>query len=141
MRKLQGVVVVWVCLVCSLCSIAGDFKLYPGATLEEQATQEMRETAQAANMAHLRSAVYTTSDSFQQVCSFYKGIAEELSMPRSSGTSGSPKKYENYELWEAYFIFDGAKDLATSKLWVKVQRPYIGVEVRNMTAIVVVEKP
>ena len=44
------------------------------------------------------------------------------------------------DLWEAYFILDEAKDLQDSKLWVKVQRPYIGGEVRDVTAIVVTEK-
>jgi hypothetical protein len=29
-------------------------------------------------------------------------------------------------LRETYFIFDGAKDITTSKLWIKIQRPYIG---------------
>jgi len=46
----------------------------------------------------------------------------------------------DYDLWEAYFIFDGAQDLANSKLWVKVQRPYIGEDIRDVTAIVVSEK-
>ncbi len=63
-------------------------------------------------------------------------------MPRASGTSGKPRKSETFQrdLWEAYFIFDGAKDLMSSKLWVKVQRPYIGEEVRDVTAIIVSEK-
>ena len=30
------------------------------------------------------------------------------------------------ELKEAYFIFDDAGDLSTSKHWVKIQRPYLG---------------
>ncbi|MGQ9569350.1 MAG: hypothetical protein ACUVUQ_00630, partial [Thermodesulfovibrionales bacterium] len=78
----------------------------------------------------------------QKVSSFYKGIAKEYSMPRASGTSGKPRKSDLFEgdLWEAYFIFDGAKDLASSKLWVKVQRPHIGEDVRDVTAIVVTEK-
>jgi hypothetical protein len=119
---------------------AGDFKLYPGAKLDEQATKQARDMAAAAKMGNVKSSIYTTSDSFEKVASFYKGISKEYQMPRSSGTSGKPKKYEKYDLWEAYFIFDGAKDLASSKLWVKVQRPYIGEEVHNVTAIVVSEK-
>jgi hypothetical protein len=71
--------------------------------------------------------------------------------PRASGTSGKPKKYEGYDLLEAYFIFDGASDLMSSKLWIKVQRPYIGrvkmegfqpkyEDVRDVTAFVVAEQ-
>ena len=32
------------------------------------------------------------------------------------------------ELKEAYFIFDNAADIMTSKHWIKIQRPYLGKE-------------
>jgi len=67
-------------------------------------------------------------------------MSKEYIMPRASGTSGKPKKYEKYDLYEAFFIFDDAKDLASSKLWVKVQRPYIENDVRDITVILVTEK-
>lgn len=124
----------------SLNADGADFQVYPGAKVDEKATQESREAARAAKMTNVRSTIYTTSDSFEKVASFYKGISKEYSMPRASGTSGKPKKYEKYELWEAFFIFDGAQDLSTSKLWIKVQRPFIGEEVREVTAIVVSER-
>ena len=124
----------------ALSADGADFQVYPGAKVDEKATQESREAARAAKMTNVRSTVYTTPDSFQKVASFYKSIAKEYSMPRASGTSGKPKKYEKYELWEAFFIFDGAQDLSTSKLWIKVQRPFIGEEVREVTAIVVSER-
>ncbi len=119
---------------------AAEFKLYPGAKLDEKATQEAMAAAQAAKMSNAKSRIYTHTDSFQKVASFYNGIAKEYRMPRASGVSGKPKKYDKYDLYEAYFIFDDAKDLMTSKLWIKVQRPYIGEEVRDITAIVVSEK-
>ncbi|MGC8810602.1 MAG: hypothetical protein ACP5Q3_10180 [bacterium] len=119
---------------------AGEFKLYPGAKLDEKATKEAQDMAAAAKMSNVKASIYTTADSFAKVASFYKGLAKEYTMPRASGTSGKPKKYEKYDLWEAFFIFDGAKDLSTSKLWIKVQRPYIGEEVRDVTAIVLSEK-
>ncbi len=119
---------------------AADFKPYPGAKLDNKATKEANEAARAAKMTNVKSAIYTTSDSFQKVASFYKGMANEYAMPRASGVSGKPNKYGKYDLFEAYFIFDSAKDLAGSKLWIKVQRPYIGEDVRDVTAIVVTEK-
>lgn len=118
---------------------ASQFKVYPGAGLDEKATKEAREIASQAKQAG-RSTIYTTKDSFKKVAAFYKDLGREFSMPRSSGISGQPKKYEKYELWEAYFILDGAQDLSSSKSWVKVQRPYIGSQVKDVTAIVVVEK-
>ena len=119
---------------------ASEFKVYPGAKIDEKATKEANEAAQAAKMSNVKSTIYTTTDSFPKVSSFYKGIAKEYTMPRASGTSGKPKKYEKYDLYEAFFIFDDAKDLASSKLWVKVQRPYIGNDVRDITVILVTEK-
>jgi hypothetical protein len=124
----------------SMVSSAAEFKLYPGAKIDETATQEARKAAAAAKMTGVRSTIYTTPDSFDKVASFYKGIAKEYSMPRASGTSGKPKKYETYDLWEAFFIFDGRKDLSASKLWIKIQRPFIGEEIRDVTAVFVTEK-
>lgn len=119
---------------------AAEFKPYAGAKIDEKAAKEAMEAAQAAKMSKVKATIYTTTDSFQAVSSFYKGIAKEYTMPRASETTGKPKKYEKYDLYEAFFIFDGAKDLANSKLWVKVQRPYIGEDVRDVTAIMVSEK-
>lgn len=136
-RFLLGVLV-----ACMLAVPAwgADFRLYPGAKPDEAATREAMEAAAAAKMTNVQTSIYTTEDPFAKVAAFYQGIAVEYAMPRVSGVSGRPKKYENFDLWEAYFIFDGAKDLASSKRWVKVQRPYIGEEVRDITAIVVTEK-
>ena len=119
---------------------ASEFKVYPGAKIDEKTTKEANEAAQGAKMSNVKSTIYTTTDSFPKVTSFYKGMSKEYIMPRASGTSGKPKKYEKYDLYEAFFIFDGAKDLASSKLWVKVQRPYIGNDVRDITVILVTEK-
>lgn len=140
MERISLALVVIMYFLFSGVVFAAEFKPYPGARVDEQATQESRDAAKAAKMANVRSTVYTTSDSFSKVASFYKEIAKEFAMPRASGTTGKPKKHEKYDLWEAYFIFDGAKDLASSKLWVKVQQPYIGEDVRDITAIVVTEK-
>jgi hypothetical protein len=46
--------------------------------------------------------------------------------------SGQPVKW-------AFFIFDGGKDLASSKYWMKIQRPSVGgadgQEIRDVTVI------
>ena len=119
---------------------ASEFKVYPGAKIDEKTTKEANEAAQGAKMSNVKSTIYTTTDSFPKVTSFYKGMSKEYIMPRASGTSGKPQKYEKYDLYEAFFIFDDAKDLASSKLWVKIQRPYIGNDVRDITVILVTEK-
>lgn len=126
-------------LCLPVAGFASQFKVYPGASLDEKATKLAVEMAAQAKQAG-KSRIYTTKDSFQKVALFYKELGREFPMSRSSGISGQPKKYDKYELWEAYFILDGAQDLSTSKSWVKVQRPYIGEKVLDVTAIVVVEK-
>jgi hypothetical protein len=126
--------------ILALPGQAAEFVLYPGATLDEAATKEAMEAAAAAKMTGVKTAIYTTSDAFAKVAKFYQGMGTEYAMPRASGVSGQPKKSAEYDLWEAYFILDGAKGLASSKRWVKVQRPYIGEAVQDVTAIVVTEK-
>ena len=138
----------WLSIAFTLATLifAAEFKSYPGSKVDEEATKDASKAAAAAG-ADLKATVYTTSDSFEKVALFYKGIGKEYLMPRASGTAGKPKKREGYDLWEAYFILDGANDLAGSKLWVKVQRPYVGMPsgansaaVRDVTAIVVTQK-
>lgn len=138
MRKLICVGLLMI-LCHPLVAVASQFKVYPGATLDEKATKEARELAAQVKKAG-SSTIYTTKDSFQKVALFYKELGKEITMPRSSGTKGNPKKMEKYELWEAYFVLDGAQDLSSSKSWVKVQRPYIGDQIKDVTAILVVEK-
>lgn len=128
-------------------AMAADFKPYPGAVLDEKATREGNEMAGKANTG-MSAAIYTTQDAFAKVAAFYKALGAEYMMPRSSGTAGQPKKSGGYDLWEAYFILDGAKDLATSRAWVKVQRPAIGLymeematmKVRDVTVILLSQK-
>jgi hypothetical protein len=138
--KKTACVLLLVFFLFSAVIFAAEFKAYPGAKIDEKATKQAREGAITAKMPDVKPTIYTASDSFEKVASFYKGIAKEYMMPRASGTSGKPKKREGYDLWEAYFIFDGAQDLASSKLWIKVHRPYIGRDIRHVTAIVVSEK-
>ncbi len=132
-------------LILAAAASAGEFKAYPGAKLDEKASKE---AAAASKSMGVTTDVYTTNDTFAAVASFYKGVAKEYAMPRASGTAGNPKKRGGYDLYEAYFIFDGAQDLTGSSLWVKVQRPAIGLyaedlasnKIRDITIITVSKK-
>jgi hypothetical protein len=108
---------------------AADFKVYPGAKLDEKLSKEAK------------ARIYVTSESYEKVSEFYKAIGKEYNMP---GISGKTKKLPSgNELKQAFFIFDGAGDLGSSKLWAKIQRPYIGLKLEegpNKTYIIVVEK-
>jgi hypothetical protein len=71
----------------------------------------------------LKIIIFTTNDFFENVVAFYRGIAREYRMPGMAGRS--TKLSSGQELKEAYFIFDDAADIMTSKHWIKIQRPYL----------------
>ncbi len=127
-------------LFISIAALAADFTPYPGATLDEEATAEARGFAVEAKLKDLKPYIYTTPDPFEKVAAFYKARGRELIVPGASGTGGKPKKKETFDLWEAYFLLDNATDLESSRLWVKVQRPYVSEEIKDLTVIIVTDR-
>ena len=109
-------------------TLAGAFKVYPGARLEE--VYEAKQSETGAKMSKSpKVIIFITNDLFENVVTFYRGITREYRIP---GSSGKPTKLSSgQELKEAYFIFDNAADIMTSKHWIKIQRPYLG---RSQTA-------
>ena len=110
------------------CS-AQDFKPYAGSKLDEKASREA--SAAAPGKA---SEVYTTGDSLDKVYTFYKSMYKESTM-RSTG----PKLPSGQQVKWFFFILDGETTLAKSKLWLKIQRPYVGgadgQDIRDITII------
>ena len=92
---------------------AQDFKVYPGGKIDADAGRQ-------ASSKKSQSEVYVTSDSFDRVYAFYKGLYKEhpWKVPAPTLPSGKPVRW-------AFFILDGAKDLKESKFWLKIQYPYI----------------
>jgi hypothetical protein len=127
----------------------GGFKVYPGARVEE--VYEPNQSATGAKMSKpAKVMIFTTNDFFENVVAFYRGTGREY---RMSGSSGKPIKLPSgQELKEAYFIFDNAADIMTSKHWIKIQRPYLSrgrtregspgkyEAVRDVTAIIEEDK-
>ena len=113
----------------NLPCLAQDSKPYPGAKLDEKSSREASVTAPGK-----QSEVYTTGDAFEKVYAFYKGLYKEYTMSKSSPTLPSGQQIK----W-AFFILDGGKDLASSKYWMKIQRPYVGgadgQDIRDVTVI------
>jgi hypothetical protein len=124
---------------------AADFKVYPGAKIDEKLTKEANDfgakAAAGSKMTVPRATIYTTGDAYEKVYSFYKGVGKEYQMPNVSVTKNTLPSGK--ELKYSFFIFDGAKDLMSSKLYGKIQRPYIGMDMKegpDMTYIIVSEK-
>jgi hypothetical protein len=130
-------------------SFSASFKVYPGAKLDEIYEPKQSEVGSKISKAS-KVIIFTTSDFFENVVAFYRGIAREYRMPGMGGKS--MKLSSGQELKEAYFIFDNAADLSTSKHWIKIQRPYMSTDrtkegfqgkygaVREVTAIIVEDK-
>lgn len=128
---------------------SASFKVYPGARLED--IYEPRQSEAGAKVSKApKVIIFTTSDFFENVVAFYRGIAREYRMP---GSSGKPTKLPSgQELKEAYFILDNAADIMTSDHWIKIQRPYLSRDrtkegfqgkysaVREVTAIIEEDK-
>ena len=65
---------------------------------------------------------------------FYKGTYKEFSMRSTGPTLPSGQQVKWY-----FFILDGGTTLANSKLWMKIQHPYVGgadgTDIRDLTII------
>ena len=96
--------------------LAQDLKPYAGSKLDETASIEA-----SASVPGKQSEVYTTSDSLDKVYTFYKGLYKESTMRNTGPTLPSGQQVKWY-----FFILDGGTTLANSKLWLKIQRPYVG---------------
>jgi hypothetical protein len=125
--------IVWICPN----ALAQAFRLYPGSKADEKAGRQ-------ASARNVQCEVYTTADRFETVYAFYKGLYQEHRWPVTP-----PKLPSGKEIQWAYFILDGGKDLAHSKYWVKIQRPYIGTidegsldfkDIRDVTVIQTVRR-
>ena len=101
---------------------SASFKVYPGARVEEVYEAKQLETGNKMSKAP-KVIIFTTNDFFENVVAFYRGTGREYRMPGMAGKS--TKLSSGQELKEAYFIFDNAADIVSSKHWIKIQRPYL----------------
>ena len=110
--------VITVCVVLGFAGFlaAQDFRQYPGSKFDEKASEQASAVAKG-----MECHVYTTDDSLDKVHAFYKALYKEFvpPFPRQKLPNGQEVRW-------AFFIIDSGKDLADSKYWMKVQRPYIG---------------
>jgi len=119
--------------------------MYPGAKLDRAGTDEAKAAALA--QSELEVTVYTTSDPFDRVYGFFAKNGREFK-PIGSRVRKLPN---GQDLRDAFFILDDAGSLTVSKLWVKLQRPYLGQyglvrrggppgAIRDVTAIILTKK-
>jgi len=132
-----------VLLSLPVVTLGQETRRYRGAKVDQVATAEAQRLA--ATDPGLEVTVSVTADSFDKVYEFYKGFAHEYHMLGKRVR----KLPTGQELRDAFFLLDDAKDLVSSKKWVKIQRPYIGAglahgsstaETRDVTAIVLSQR-
>jgi hypothetical protein len=105
--------------------------IYPGATTPDWARRAVAAQRAKGGGAGQEASVdvYVTTDPFEKVRDFYRAKATEFEGPKSLRTGPASEG-----LQIAFFSLDGGKTIATSKWWMKIQRPtYEGAEmvVRN----------
>ena len=126
----------------SLLAMAAEVRVYPGATAEDFAAwQRKHPNVNVPPGMHVER--YSTPDPLDKVVAFYAKIGRE------SGEEKRLKLKTGEEIRMRTFILDGSKkDAATSKLFVRIQRPYVdyispelrGEGVKQLTAIEVISR-
>ena len=111
----RGISALTILVVAGTLSVAQDFQFYPGSKLDEKAGLRASSVLEG-----MECHVYTTSDSFDKVYSFYKAHYNEIPVPFPK-----QKISDGKEVRWAFFVLDGARDLQHSAYWMKIQRPYI----------------
>jgi hypothetical protein len=119
----------------SAAGIAQELKLIPGSHLDDTASSAASKTVPGKE-----SKVYTTSDSFEKVLAFYKGVyKQDTSMPPAG-----PKLASGQQIQWAFFIIDSGTKLSNSNFWMRIQHPYVGgtdgKDIRDVTVIQSVRK-
>ena len=123
------VLMVW----APLSIFAGEFKPYPGATLDKKATDEANKSM-GRGESTCKLSVYLTSDAYDKVVQFYKGMGMEhpifANVPKFKGQLPVGE-----ELRKTAVILDGVPEVGESSLWIQIQHPFIlEVKMKGHTA-------
>lgn len=117
------------------------FPLYPNAVRDEALARRALEQAKrlGAAGAVADASVYVTPDAFASVLAFYRGVAREYRMPGRPADHRFVLPGEIVEdhgkiqaipspvsIRQAFFILDGAADLAHSDRWLMIAEPIVG---------------
>ena len=103
--------------------LAGEFKPYPGATLDKKATEEANKSM-GPDQSTCKLSVYLTPDAYDKAVQFYKGMGTEhpifANVPKFKGQLPVGE-----ELRKTAVILDGVSEVGDSSLWVQIQHPFI----------------
>jgi hypothetical protein len=136
-----GALLCGIVLCASAAAQAAEFPLYPGAVYDAALSHKSIDQVARSGLgsAVLHSAAYLTPDPFEAVLGFYRKVAREYAMPGRAAdhrlvlpaeigrsAEGFTETPSQVVVQEAFFILDGAGDLAHSSHWLMIARPIIG---------------
>jgi|GEM_PF-6344797 len=128
---MNGFVLFMAACLCLPAAAHAQWANYPGAQRDTAGEAKALVAARAAGI----TAIPTSPDSFDKVPAFYRSRAKEYTMPGRAGHEsdlpGGIRRGPNgieaipsgIKVKQAFFIFDGAADLAASKDWMTLSRP------------------
>ncbi|NLI33444.1 MAG: hypothetical protein GX422_11825 [Deltaproteobacteria bacterium] len=144
------------CFALSGMAMAGSFQVYPGSDLREDlrgmaSGPVVRNLLEEFKEKNLKTLVFVTSADFESVVSFYEKTGKRYRVGALERRRGKKLYSAGTKLEEAFVILDGAPDLWTSRLWVKIQSPLIEQvqgealdreyrNIRPMTEIILVDR-
>lgn len=125
-------------------AFAAEFQPYPGATLNDELTSEVRaELAKSRPRAQLlygNPEIYTTTASFEEVLAFYKKLGGKefmLTTPWTTGPheetvpaekiDGAPSGGVKFK--KAILVLDDAEEPYKSTRWVEISHPLAGKKI------------
>ena len=147
------ITLVAVVFTCTAVAATVALKPYPGAKVDEKASQTattMLKSLGEKKASMLKATVYMTGDAFEKVTAYYLAKGKET-RPPSTKPDDLKRLPWGETIKEMYVIFDGTKDIIASNAWAHIQRPFVGTmamtggkvvmdDIRDVTVITVVSE-
>jgi hypothetical protein len=142
-----------VVLTCTAVAATVALKPYPGARVDEKASQTattMLKSLGEKKASMLKATVYMTAAAYDSVTAYYLARGKETHPP-STKPDDLKRLPSGETIREMYVIFDGKKDIIASNAWAHIQRPFVGSmamvggkvlmdDIRDVTVITVVSE-
>jgi hypothetical protein len=134
-------------MLLSGAAAAGHFIPYPGASRYIPHNTEANRQWTDALRPGISITAWLSEDTFEQVLGFYRAVGREFKPPNGLPAEKLPS---GQVIQKSFVILDGAPDRATSRHWIRIQRPFIAAartqgapqqyqDVRDVTEIVLTE--
>lgn len=111
----------------SNAATAGHFIPYPGASRYVPSNTEANRQWTDALRPGIVITAWLSEEKFEQVLGFYRAVGGEFKPPDPLPAEKLPS---GQVIQRTFVILDGAPDLATSRHWIRIQRPFTAAAAR-----------